>query len=75
MSDKQNPKDIKNEQQETTKATDELTGKELDQVVGGGDPSSLHVPPAQSGEGLNDDEGKLDGNPLERFPHYPLYPL
>ena len=73
MSKKQDRKDIKTEQQEAAKATDELTGKELDQVVGGGvEPCPwLQGPQAQSGQEWNDDDGKLDVNPLVRLPHGP----
>jgi hypothetical protein len=50
---KQDPKDVKTEQQEEAKTTDELTDEELDQVAGGGVEPSPWLPPAQPGPGLN----------------------
>jgi hypothetical protein len=45
MSNERDPKEIENEQQEETKAIDELTSEELDQVAGGGiEPSPWRAP-------------------------------
>jgi hypothetical protein len=48
MANQQDPKDIESELQKESKATDELTGEELDQVAGGGiEPSPFQGPSGQ----------------------------
>ena len=45
MPEKQDHKDVENKQETAAKATDELTGEELDQVAGGGiEPSPWRAP-------------------------------
>jgi hypothetical protein len=64
MSNKQNPKKVRNEPTEEPKPTDELANEALDQVVGGGAPGAPTLPSVS----------KLDPGGCKLGPAHSMFP-